>query len=139
MKWNIIAHNLRGLNDLESITREKYFLIALTPKVDVIMIQEHKLRGKAIESLGNSLMHGYTSWISEAAPEEKSWINSNAAGKGGVGILLSSKYSRLVIEHEALYENRLVWIKLEGVEGGKIGLVCFMLRTYRRIGATCGT
>ena len=88
------------------------------------MIQEHKLRGKAIESLGNSLMHGYASWILEAATGEKSWINPNAAGKGGVGILLSNKYSRLVIEHGALYEDRLVWIKLEGLEGSKIGFAC---------------
>ena len=89
----------------------------MTPKADVIMIQEHKLRGKAIESLGNSLMPGYASWILEAAPGEKSWINPNAAGKGGVGILLSSKYSRLVVEHIVLYEDIVVWIKVEGVEG----------------------
>ena len=58
-------------------------------------------------------MHGYASWILEAAPGEKSWINPNAAGKRGVGILLSSKYSRLVTEHGILYEDRVVWIKLE--------------------------
>ena len=81
MKWNIITHNIRGLNDPESISRERGFLNTLTPRADVIMIQEHKLRGKAIESLGSSLMHGYASWILEAAPGERSWINPNAAGK----------------------------------------------------------
>ena len=47
MKWNIITHNLRGLNDPESITREMGFLTALTSRADFIMIQEHKLRGES--------------------------------------------------------------------------------------------
>jgi hypothetical protein len=51
--------------------------------------------------------------VLEAAPGERSWLNPNAAGKGGVGILLNSKYAKLVTEHEALYDNRVVWIKME--------------------------
>ena len=88
------------------------------------MIQEHKLRGKAMDELGSRLMPGYACWALEAAPGEKSWINPNAAGKGGVGIFLANKYARLVTDHGTLYDNRLVWIKLEGIEGGKIGLAC---------------
>ena len=30
----------------------------------------------------------------------------------------------MVTAHGALFEDRLVWIKLEGVEGGNIGLAC---------------
>ena len=44
--------------------------------------------------------------------------------KGGVGILLASKYASLVTAHGALYENKVVWVKIEGVEGGNIGIVC---------------
>lgn len=29
-----------------------------------------------------------------------------------------------VTEHGALYDNRVVWIKMEGVEGGNIGVAC---------------
>lgn len=100
------------------------FLSSLIPSVDVIMIQEYKLREKAIGSLGTNLIHGYASWILEAASGERSWINFNPAGKRGVGILLASKYARLVTEHGALYDNRFVWLKMEGVEGGKFGFAC---------------
>ena len=31
---------------------------------------------------------------------------------------------RLVTEHGALYDDRVVWIKLEGIEGGNIGITC---------------
>ena len=83
MKRNIITHNIQGLNDLERIARERCFIKSLTPKVEVVMIQEHKLRGKSMENLGNKLMPGCASWVLEAAPGERSWLNPNAAGKGG--------------------------------------------------------
>lgn len=86
--------------------------------------QEHKLRGKALENLGSRLMPGCASWILEAEPRERSWINPNAPGKVGVRILLAHKYARLVMAHGSLYENRVVWIKLEGIEGGSVGLAC---------------
>ena len=60
----------------------------------------------------------------EASPGERSWLNPNAAGKGGVIILINHKYAKLVTEHGALCDNRVVWIKMEGVEGGKVGIVC---------------
>ena len=69
-------------------------------------------------------MPGYASWVLEVAPGERSWLNPYVAGKRGVDILLNPKYATLVTEHEALYDNRVVWIKMEGVEGGNIGVAC---------------
>ena len=68
MKLNIISHNVREFNDPESILKERYFLNTLNPKADVVFIQEHKLRGKKLENLGNKLMHGCASWVLEAIP-----------------------------------------------------------------------
>lgn len=99
-------------------------LNSLTPKADVVLIQEHKLRGRILENLGNRLMAGCASWIQETTPGERSWLNPNVAGKGGVGILVANKYARLVTSHGTLYDNRVVWIKLEGVEGGNVGIAC---------------
>lgn len=70
-------------------------------------------------------MPGCVSWILEATPGERSWINPNVASKGGgVGILLSHKYARLVTTRGSLYDNRVVWVKLEGIEGDNIGIAC---------------
>ena len=119
-----MTHNIRGLNDPESITKERCFITALTPKVDIVMIQEHKLRGRSMDNIGSRLIPICASWKLEAAPGEKSWINPNAVSIRGVGILLAQKYARLVIDYGALYDNRVVWIKLEGVARGYIGIVC---------------
>ena len=86
MKWNIITHNIRGFNDLDSIAKERGFLSTLVLKINVVMNQEHKLRGRALENLETRLMPRCASWILEAAPEERSWLNPNAARIGGVGI-----------------------------------------------------
>ena len=42
--------------------------------------------------------------------------------RGVAGILLSHKYARLIPMHGA--KNKVVWIKLEGVEGGNISIAC---------------
>lgn len=57
-----------------------------------MMIQEHKLRERALDNLGTRLMPDCASWILEAVPGMRSWLNPNAAGKGGVRILLANKY-----------------------------------------------
>lgn len=51
-----------------------------------------------MDNLGNKLMSECASWILEAASGERSWLNSSAADKGGVCILLSNKYARLVMD-----------------------------------------
>ena len=124
MKLNIITHNIRGLNNPENITKERGFLTTLSSRVNIVMIQEHNLRGRALKNLENRLMPGYTSWILEAAPRERSWLNPSAAGKGGVGILITNKFAKLVTANGSLYDNKVVWVKLEGVEGGNIRLAC---------------
>lgn len=86
IKWNIISHNNRGLNYRDNIAKEKKIIKTLTPTNDMIMIQEHKLRGTTLEYVSTRLMHVCTSWILEAAPGERSWLNPNGTGKGGVKI-----------------------------------------------------
>ena len=51
MKWNIISHNIRGLNDPDNIAKKRSYINFLTPRIDVLMIQEHKLRGRALEHI----------------------------------------------------------------------------------------
>lgn len=46
IKWNIITHNIRGLNDLESILKEWCFLNSLTPREYIVIIEEQNLSAK---------------------------------------------------------------------------------------------
>ena len=124
MKWNIITHNIRGLNDLENIAKEKEFLNTLSSRADIVMIQEHKLRGRTLNFSGSTLMPEYVSWTLEAAPGERSWLNPNAAGKERMRILMANKFAKLVTANGSLCDHRVVLVKLEVVEGGSIELAC---------------
>lgn len=108
--------------------KERRFLNSLTPKVVVVMIQEHKLKDMLLVNLGQRLMIGCASWILEATPRERSWLNPNASSKRGVGILIVDKHDEIVTTSRSLYDNRVMWIKLEGVEGGNLGLTCVYAR-----------
>jgi hypothetical protein len=72
MKWNSMTHNIRGLNDPESIAKEQCFINSFRPKADIVMLQEHKLRGKNLETLGHRLMLGCASWFLETILGERS-------------------------------------------------------------------
>lgn len=89
------------------------------------MIQKFKLRGILLKNLRTGIMLGYANWILEAIWGEINWLNPNTNGKGGVGVILTSKYTtRLISAHGALYDNWAIWVRIEGIEGGNIGLVC---------------
>ena len=42
----------------------------------------------------------------------------NGAGKGGVGILRASQFARLVTLSKSIMNSRVVWIRMERLEGG---------------------
>lgn len=50
-------------------------------------------------------MPGCASWVLEATLRERSWLNPNAVGKEGVGILIAHKYVELVTDHGSLYDK----------------------------------
>lgn len=69
-------------------------------------------------------MLGVSSWIPNAVPGERSSLNPNGAGRGGLGILLANRYAMMVSTHGTLYEYKVVWIKLERMDAGNIGIAC---------------
>jgi hypothetical protein len=64
MKLKIITHNIHNVNDLENITKERYYIFSLNPRIDIILLQDHKLRGRLLENLGIGLEPRSASWIS---------------------------------------------------------------------------
>lgn len=82
-----------------------YNLTSIIPKVDIVIIQEHKLCGSLMKHIGTTLMPCCTSWVLEAASVKRSWFNSNAADKCGVGIILNPKYANLVTKHGSICDN----------------------------------
>lgn len=76
--------------------------------MDMVLIQEHKLRGRNLDTLGNRIMLNCTICFLEGALGKKNWINPHGAGKGGDDILLANKHVRLVTTHGAPYHDRVI-------------------------------
>lgn len=122
MKLTIIDHNMHGLNDHESILKIWCFLNTLTLRVDIVIIQNYKLKGMSLENVGYWLMSKYTCCNLAVPFENQSWKNLNVARNDGIGVHPSNNFTRLVTIYGALYEDGVFWIKFEGIRGGTIGL-----------------
>lgn len=81
--------------------------------IRLTILSEHEVT--KVESLSKRLMWWSSGWIVEAETGYKSCLNPNGAEKGGIGILLASKYSRQITTTGSLMNNRVVWIKLGGM------------------------
>jgi exonuclease III len=88
MKINLLSFNVRGLYDLASIPTLKHYLSA-SPQIDIILLQEHKLRLQAAQELGAKLWKDGTAWTLDASPGYGNLPHLPGAGKGGISTLLS--------------------------------------------------
>lgn len=103
MKLSLLTHNIRVLT-IHKILKRIDGLNSLTSKPYIMMIYDHKLRGRLLEILGTRLLLGCANWILEAMPRERSWLKLNATRKGGVEILLDNKLAKLVTIHGSLFD-----------------------------------
>lgn len=50
----------------------------------------------------------------------------------GIGIFLCDKYARLVKAYGALYANKVIWINLESIAWGNVGMTCVYALTFHQ-------
>ena len=73
-----ISFNVRGLNKPRKIDMLRYYFQGLQGGIDVILIQEHKVRGDKATNLGRKLFPKGKSWTLEASrlPSDCRWLVS---------------------------------------------------------------
>jgi exonuclease III len=89
------SFNVRGLNEPCKINRWRNYIQTIEGGIDVIMIQEHKLRGSRLNNMGRKLWPSYKCWALEA---EHGYTSDGTEGarKGGTSTLLHRKLASLV-------------------------------------------
>ena len=122
MKLNLITLNVRGLNDPAKITRLRNYLQGLQPILDIIMIQEHKLKLTKAEGLGSSLMINFGYFYMDAIRGYGHGANEAGAGCGGQAIPVSSRIMPHVVSSGSLCQGRILWINLTNIPGGEMGV-----------------
>jgi hypothetical protein len=112
----------RRFNDPAVIDSLKlYYIQDARPKFDVIMLQEHKLRGEALARLGTSLWRHAKFWGVEASPGYGNDPNQEGAWCGGIATFLAPQ-SNLITQEGKNFDNKVHWIVLKGLPGGDIGI-----------------
>jgi len=119
MKIKLLSHNVRGLNDPKAMDNLRHN-IRKNP-IDLFFIQEHKLRGKGVDQLGQSLWRRAIALCTEAAPGYTE--DGKNAGKGGVASFLSPRWAKLIAQSGSLFGGREQWFILNRLPGGDVGFV----------------
>ena len=117
-----ITFNVRGLNEPRKIERLRQYFQNMQGGADIIMLQEHKLRGEKAGTLGKLLFPNGKCWIQKA--DQGYNINgSEGAGRGGICTFLNNKLTPLVTDQGNILGNKAFWICLQGLPGGDLGIL----------------
>ena len=100
-----ISFNDRGLNKSRKINRLHHYFQNFQGGMDVILLQEHKLRGKKATNLGRHLLPNSKSWTLEADPGYNV-LGQEGAGKGRISTILHRKLASLVSDQGTILQNR---------------------------------
>jgi hypothetical protein len=114
--------NVRGLNDHSKIKRLQSYLQFANPKIDCLLIQEHKLIGDKVVELGRVLNRQATYIYDEAEAGYNHLQGDQGAGRGGTALVLASKWYQVISSSGSLYHGRVLWIVLKGIPGGDLGI-----------------
>jgi exonuclease III len=122
MKLSLITFNVRGLNDPVSIPKLKHYF-STSPQVDIILLQEHKLRLQAAQDLGPKLWKRAAAWILDASPGYGHLPHLPGVSKGGICTLVHPRLKHMVTHIGNVMGNRAHWLVLGNLPGGHIGIV----------------
>jgi exonuclease III len=117
-----MTFNARGLNDESASDTLKLYIQDTHPRLDILAIQEHKLRGSTLTRLGSSLWRSASFRGLDASPGYGHAPHEDEAGCGGVATFLAPQWSRLVSATGSLFDNRVHYFILSGLPGGDVGI-----------------
>jgi len=119
MKLKILFQNVRGLNDPSAIDNLRNYI--QRDPVDILFIQEHKLRGSSALNIGKMLWKRATSLVTEA--EQGYTATGGSAGKGGLLTLVSPKWSNLISQSGSILGGKAQWFIFSKIQGGDLGFI----------------
>lgn len=119
MILKILTQNVRGLNDSSAVDNLRQYLHR--NPVDLLFIQEHKLRNLGAAELGCRVWKNATTFFTEATPGYTT--DGISAGKGGVASLISPRWAKFVSSSGSMCDGRFHWFIMSNIPGGDLGFI----------------
>jgi hypothetical protein len=91
MKIRLITQNVQGLNASLAPARVRNFYSSSFKNIEILCLQEHKLRGKKLDELGFKIWRQAHYFGCEASPGYNHQDGVDRAGKGGLCMFISPK------------------------------------------------
>ncbi|KAL3689068.1 hypothetical protein R1sor_015377 [Riccia sorocarpa] len=122
MKLVIGTYNVRGIFARSARTKLKALIQSTKPSLDILTIQEHKLRDTSIDFFSSSIWPNAVLFNLPASDGVHAQRNQHVnGGKGGVIIVVSPSIAQLITGHGTLPNNGGLWLHIDTVEGRRLG------------------
>ncbi|KAG0594798.1 hypothetical protein M758_UG110700 [Ceratodon purpureus] len=123
MNLNLMTLNARGLNDPGKIDKLRLYMGSTKPTIDVLLVQEHKLRGQKAAELGRLIDRNAIFFYNEAEPGYGELDGIEGASKGGTAILINQRWSFQILASGSLFWGRALWVIFKDHPRGYLGVL----------------
>jgi exonuclease III len=122
MKLRLWTQNVQGLNDPHAVNRIKNYYLSKFSSIDVLCLQEHKLRGQNLVDLHFKLWKQAMFLSCDASVRYGHEEDQAGAGCGGLCMFISPKIQHLVHSHGTVDGNQAQWVLFKGIPGGDVAI-----------------
>lgn len=123
MRLTMISQNVQGLNNSDALNRVRSYYQPLFPSLDILSLQEHKLRGDKIRSLRRSFWPRAGFYYQEASPAYGHDADEPGAGSGGICTWIAPHIKHLVQSSGHSRSGRAQWIRLSSIPGEDLSIL----------------
>ena len=120
MILKLLSFNVRGLNYPSAVRLLKHYIESIL-RLDILFLQEHKLKRQQYNDLGRYLWNSTRTWSFEASQGYNNGASDLGVGCGGISVLLVARWSKLITHLASVLNNQAQFIVIRGLSSGDIG------------------
>jgi exonuclease III len=123
MNLKLLSHNVQGLYTEFAPHKIRNYIAPLIRDLDVLCLQEHKLRGNKLKDLGFKIWRQAYFFGCEASIAYNHSQEEEGAGRGGVCMLINPRIQHLIHSRGSVGVNLAQWVRFTGLPEGDVAIL----------------
>ena len=115
----MLTFNVRGLNNPLKVDRLKTYLQFINPRLDLIFLQEHRLREQNAGKLGKTLVSQAIYLYIEAELGFNHEEDKERVGKRGMALLLANKWAGALRNYGSMFRRHIIYASYPAFQVGR--------------------
>jgi hypothetical protein len=112
-----MSYNIYILNLKKKAYKLSHCFKSISPRIDVMFIQERKSKRNKAKKVGVLLWKEASCWCVEAMEGSTSNLQQSQANKSGTCIVMDPNYAKFVSHYGTTWGNQVQWLELNGMFG----------------------